>query len=79
MGAYIFWDRKQHKLRENFYSKVGKHVVVSEVLHSDEPGWFFYHVKFSGEIWKAKSKSLYKEGDSCKVLKEDNKEMCLFI
>ncbi len=79
MAAYIYWDKKQHKLRENFYSKLGKHVVVSEVLHSDEPGWFFYHVKFSGEIWKAKSKTLYKEGDSCKVLKEDTEEMCLFI
>jgi membrane-bound serine protease (ClpP class) len=79
MGAYIFWDKKQHKLRENFYSKLGKHVVVSAILQSDEPGWFFYHVKFSGEIWKAKSKTLYKEGDSCKVLKEDTEEMCLFI
>jgi membrane-bound serine protease (ClpP class) len=79
MVSYLYWDKKQHKLRQNFFTKIGKHVIVSEVLHSDEPGWFFYHVKFSGEIWKAKSKSLYKEGDSCKVLKEDTEEMCLFI
>jgi len=79
MGAYIFWDKKQHKLRDNYFSKVGKHVEVSEILNGEEAGWFRYHVKISGEIWKAKSKSIYKKGDTCKVLKEDPNEMCLFI
>ncbi len=79
VGGYIYWDRKQHKLRENFYTKVGKNGVVTELLPSDEPGWFFYHIKISGEIWKAKSKNIYQKGDSCKVHKEDPEEMCLYI
>lgn len=81
MGAYIWWDHKHGPVKKNrnFLGHSGKTAHILNILESEISGVFKYQVKVSGEIWNAKSKKLYKIGDTAEILDEDTEEMYLVI
>ena len=68
---FIVKDRRK-KTVATFNSLNGKKVKVVNVL-----GNGFYMVKVSGELWKAQSETILKEGDSAIVCDEDRDQMIL--
>lgn len=71
----IYWigDSKKNK-KQNFFSLKGKTGMVIEEL----PGGL-YHIKISGEIWKAKANTRLEIDQLCKVIEEDKDNMTLII
>lgn len=78
MGVFVFRDFRKNKLPKNIYSLVGKEAKIVMALGEDGKGNYTYKVKISGEIWKARSQELYKEGESCEI-KENTESMTLII
>jgi len=81
MALFFYWDHKkgEGKLKEDYYNLAGKTGIIMSILDSEESGWHYYQVKIHGELWKAKSRSIYKQGDNIIVENEDKDNMILTI
>ena len=69
LGLGIYWirDTKKNKQKDNYYDVAGKQSTIVKVLDSEEEGMFYYQVKISGELWKAKSTDEYQPGQVCVI------------
>lgn len=74
LGVFLVRDIRKKKLPDNYYSLVGKTAKIVRVLPQDSQGCYHYQIMVTGEIWRARSLELYKEGDSCEVKKESTDE-----
>lgn len=72
---FIAKDLRKKK-KENFFNLVGAEGVIifsDEEKHSHNE--YYYKVKIKGEIWKAKSTQLFKEGDEIVVTEQDKEKL----
>lgn len=79
--AFFIWKDRNPKQEKNYYSLRGKKATILEVSleHDPDSSLHVYQVHIHGEIWKAKSKNLYKVDDVCTVIDEDQNNLTLMI
>jgi membrane-bound serine protease (ClpP class) len=80
LGCFLFRDFKRFKNSLPYYSLVDKEALIIEVLEENlDSSKFIYHVKVSGEIWKASSNKKYQKGERVKVKKSLSSAMELIV
>ncbi len=79
ISFYVVRERRRQRIPKDYYSLIGKEAMVLSVASEQEHGFYVYNVKVHGEIWKAKSHHLFKEGDLCIVRDHSDKDLILRV
>ncbi len=78
IGIYWFYDAKNKKVKL-FYDLKGKSGTIVKFLGGPHDGIYHYHIKVTGEIWRAESATKYEVNDECSIISQDNEKMHLNI
>lgn len=76
---YIVFRDQKNVGKEHFNDLSHRLGQVTGELPPVEEGLFYYQVKVSGEIWKARSKTQLNTGDRCRVIAQDHRDIILDI
>lgn len=76
VGYVLF--RGMGKKKKQFFSSKDEFAHISK-YQKEEDGQHYYLVRVSGEIWGARSSSLYEKGQKVKVIEQDNDKMLLIL
>lgn len=80
IALYWWKEEKKKKIENDVGNKlVGKMAQIIASLQSEKSGIYLYHVKVSGEMWKATCQSSCEIGDWVSVIKGPSSELILEV
>lgn len=75
----FFMSRNRRNKKKNFFNHAQTSLATVFQVLGPEDDYFYYQVKISGEIWRARSKAELVIGQKCEVVSENSSKLLLEI